>query len=160
MTTTAVRRPVVVLNRDQDVMDERFAIGPRGPNLQPSQQAAARVGIMRRIAAAQLRFHGLDVLIDAVQLVVSELVTNAVRHSGAAEGRVILTTREGCLHIVVVDGVPGEASLKPAGATAESGRGLHLVDAIAMEHGGAWGTRAAGAETWCRLEVPTMEGQS
>ncbi|MGW7543149.1 ATP-binding protein [Streptomyces sp. NPDC054770] len=160
MTTTAVRRPVVVLTRDQELMDERFAIGPPGPSPQPSHEAAARVGIMRRIAAARLRFYGLGALIDAVQLVVSELVTNALRHSGAVEGRVIMTTREGCLLIVVVDGMPGEASLKPTDATTESGRGLHLVDAIAMEHGGAWGTREAGAETWCRLEVPPTEGQS
>ncbi|MFJ6705673.1 MULTISPECIES: ATP-binding protein [unclassified Streptomyces] len=141
-------------------MDERFAIGPLVSNSQPSLEAAARVRVMRRIAAAKLRFNGLDTLIDAVQLVVSELVTNAVRHSGTAEGRVIITTRDGYLHIVVRDGMPGEASLKPTDATTESGRGLYLVDAIAVEHGGSWGTSKAGAETWCRLAVPPTEGQS
>ncbi|MCG7202355.1 ATP-binding protein [Streptomyces arenae] len=130
-------------------MDEQFSIGP----LEPLTDAA-QVGVMRRIAKAALQRHGLAALVDAAALVVSELVGNAVLHSGTAEVRTIMVVRSGILHIVVVDGMPGQAVLRTADDVAESGRGLFLVEAVAAECGGSWGTSCAGACTWCRLPVP------
>ncbi|RPE39087.1 histidine kinase-like protein [Streptomyces sp. Ag109_O5-1] len=159
MTTTVVRSPLLVLDCDQHVMDERFPIGPPGPDRQVVPETASRVRIMRRIATARLRFHGLEALIDPAQLVVSELVANAMIHSGAAEVQVVMFTREGCLNIVVIDGMPGEATLTPPGVTSESGRGLYLVQAVTAEYGGDWGTSDAGAQTWCRFPVISLSEQ-
>ncbi|MEU9405142.1 ATP-binding protein [Streptomyces sp. NPDC048281] len=159
MTTTAVRSPLLVLDCDQHVMDERFPIGPPGPDRQVVPETASRVRTMRQITADRLGSHGLKSLIDAAQLVVSELVANAMIHSGAAEVQVVMFTRQGCLNIVVIDGMQGEATLTPPGMTSESGRGLHLVQAITAEYGGDWGTSDGGAQTWCRFPVISLSEQ-
>jgi anti-sigma regulatory factor (Ser/Thr protein kinase) len=115
---------------------------------------ALRVGTMRRITAAKLRYCGLEDLMGAVMLIVSELVTNALLHSGTTEITVILKIEDGFLRITVIDGMPGHATGKPAGDDAESGRGLALVEMLATEFGGTWGTSAGGTETWCTLALP------
>ena len=152
--STAVRTPRAVACRDGDVMNERIEVEPRRPGALPRREDACRVGAMRRIAAARLRFCGLDAMIDEVMLVDSELVTNAVVHSGTDEVRVTMAVDGDFLEITVIDGRPGAAKPKRAGENAESGRGLELVAAVAKENDGKWGTRDAGAETWCRLALP------
>jgi anti-sigma regulatory factor (Ser/Thr protein kinase) len=112
---------------------------------------------MRRIAAARLRYCGLEALTGDVMLIVSELLTNAVVHSGTGEISLNLAVRDGFLHVTVIDGVPGSARRKDVANNAESGRGLALVEAVAKENGGTWGTSAGGAETWCSLAVPAEE---
>ncbi|MEB3966363.1 ATP-binding protein [Streptomyces kunmingensis] len=109
---------------------------------------------MRRIAAARLRHCGLEALSDEVTLVVSELVTNALLHSGTAEVGVTMAIQDGFLTITVTDGMSGAAVPGLADGDAESGRGLDIVEYVVKEHGGAWGTCEAGAETWCRFALP------
>lgn len=109
---------------------------------------------MRRIAAAKLRYCGLDTMIDEVMLIVSELLTNAVLHSGTLEIALSLRLHNGVLYIAVIDGMPGSARRRDVDDDAESGRGLTLVEALVNENGGEWGTRDAGAVTWCSLIVP------
>ncbi|GHH22186.1 ATP-binding protein [Streptomyces lanatus] len=159
MTTTAAH-PVHTLLHDKVVMSERFQVEPLCGAGPPRDNDACRVGAMRRIAATQLRLCGLDALIDEAMLVVSELLTNALVHSGTSEVFLDMAIRKGFLVITVIDGMPGAAKLKRAKEDAESGRGLELVAAVAEENGGTWGTRDAGAETWCRIELPAAEGQS
>ncbi|MEU3984618.1 ATP-binding protein [Streptomyces sp. NPDC026672] len=154
MTTTAVRLSRAVLYRDRDVMDERIELRSSTRGTQPCSEDAARAGAIRRIAAARLRYCSLDALRDDVMLVVSELVTNAVLHAGTSEIRVTMAVRDGFLVITVVDGVPGAAATRHTDGNSESGRGLELVEAVAKEHGGSWGTSNAGAKTWCRLALP------
>ena len=73
-------------------------------------------------------------LVDVVQLVVSELVTNAVRH-GRPPVHLALLRRPQELCLEVHDG----AAWQPAGGArvaamdAESGRGLHIVAALASD---------------------------
>ncbi|WP_370517746.1 ATP-binding protein [Streptomyces acidiscabies] len=129
-------------------------VAPRVGDHSPRSQDASRVGVMRRIAAARLRYCGLDVLIDEVMLIVSELLTNAVLHSGSREITLSLRLADGVLHIAVTDGIPGHARRRNVDDDAESGRGLALVEAVVEENGGEWGTRDVGAETWCSLVVP------
>ncbi|WP_432034059.1 ATP-binding protein [Streptomyces antibioticus] len=160
MTTTAVQPTHALHTHDKVVMSERFQVEPLCGAGAPRDDDAARVGAMRRIAAIRLRRCGLDDLIDEAMLVVSELLTNALLHSGTNEVFLDMAVRKGFLVITVIDGMPGVAKLKRASGDAESGRGLELVAAVAEENGGTWGTRDAGAETWCRLELPSAEGQS
>ncbi|MER5382334.1 ATP-binding protein [Streptomyces sp. NPDC002688] len=111
---------------------------------------------MRRIAMTRLRYRGLDVLQDDVGFIVSEVLTNAILHSGTTTISLTMAVQDGDLCLSVADGIPGVSPpvLKAAGTDAESGRGLALVDALVKENGGAWGTSDAGAVTWCRLVIP------
>lgn len=95
-----------------------------------------------------LRTYGTD-----VQLCASELVTNVIRHVG--EG-VPLTVRVwpeegGRVRLGVTDPDPRALPVlvAAAGAEAESGRGLALLDALAVR----WGVeQEAGRKTvWCEL---------
>ncbi|WP_331751799.1 ATP-binding protein (plasmid) [Streptomyces sp. NBC_00723] len=151
---TAVRAPRAVLRRDVEVMYECFEIAPRIGDSPLRPRDAIRVGGMRRIAAAKLRYCGLDTLIDEVMLIVSELLTNAVLHSGTRQITLSLRLEHGVLLIAVADGMPGSARRKDLDGEAESGRGLALVDALVHENGGSWGTSRDGSETWCSLVVP------
>lgn len=150
MTTTAVRTP----RRGGDVMSERFKVAPRCGDAPPRAEDACRVGVMRRITAARLRHCGLEQMTGDVMLIVSELLTNAVLHSGTTEISLSVAVRDGFLHIAVRDGMPGCAEHKAEDDDAESGRGLALIEALAAGRGGTWGTSDAGATTWCRLSVP------
>lgn len=154
MTTTAVRMPPAVPHRDGEVMTQRIEVVPRLGDEPPRPRDASRVRVMRRIAAARLRYCGLDPLIDAVMIIISELLANALLHSGTREIILSLTLRDGFLDITVTDGMPGSATTKHVDDSAESGRGLVLVEALAKENGGTWGTSDAGTQTWCRLAVP------
>ncbi|MFE4667173.1 ATP-binding protein [Streptomyces sp. NPDC056716] len=155
--TTAVRSRAVP-HRDGTVMDERIQVAPRDLGAQLPRVEAERVGVLRRLAAARLRYIGLESLIDPTVLVVSELMTNALEHSGTREIRLTMVLGDGVLHILVIDGMPGAATpVEQVGETAESGRGLLMVQAVAAEHGGTWGTGDGGAQTWCRLAVPAEE---
>ncbi|MEV7885132.1 ATP-binding protein [Streptomyces sp. NPDC002817] len=154
MTTTAVRPSRAVPRRDQDVMNLWVDIAPRPADGTAGRASAHYVGVLRRIAAAQVRYAGLGALTDEVMLLVSELVTNAVLHSGTRKIGLEMAVKDGFLNIAVIDGMPGVATPKEADEDEESGRGLALVQMVVKERGGNWGTRDAGATTWCRLAVP------
>jgi anti-sigma regulatory factor (Ser/Thr protein kinase) len=96
---------------------------------------------------------------DSLRLLVSELVTNAVRHSGMEGGRVVLglTVDEGLAHVEVTDVGPGfEPSADPPGP--ESGWGLFLVQRLADR----WGVVTSPDETrvWFDLSLRPAAGRS
>lgn len=157
--TTAARTPCAAQHRGRDVMNECFTVAPCRGSALPRAQDAGRVGIMRRIAAARLRYCGLAAMTDDVMLIVSELLTNALLHSGAAKINLHIAVKDDTLSVTVRDGMPGAAEIRAAADGDESGRGLLLVDALVRENGGAWGTSDDGAETWCSLPVPEGEEQ-
>ncbi|MEP7019614.1 MAG: ATP-binding protein, partial [Pseudonocardiales bacterium] len=72
-----------------------------------------------------------EAIADA-ELVVSELVTNAVR-AGAATVRVAVELHHGHLELVVADDGPGWPTLVRPTAQDAHGRGLVLVDAVAQQ---------------------------
>ncbi len=76
---------------------------------------------------------------DAIVVAV-ELVTNAIRHTASGHGGLVMVEVTRCgpaLRIAVADdGAPGGPRLAAApGGLAESGRGLHLVGALAASTG-------------------------
>lgn len=103
----------------------------------------------RRMADASLRAWRLwPETVETAQLLVSELVTNAVKATGpdteqlsypelANGGRVSLTLRHlaGRVIIEVFDSNQNPPLLAEAGEDAESGRGLVLVQALSKEWG-------------------------
>ncbi|MBQ0887783.1 ATP-binding protein [Streptomyces sp. RM72] len=140
-------------------MNERIVVAPRRDDGVPRSRDAARVGVLRRIAAAKLKHRGLDAMIDDVLLISSELLTNALLHSATTEITLNLAVRGGFLRITVTDGMPGRAERREADDEAETGRGLGLVDALAEQSGGTWGTSEDGTATWCSLRVPAGRRQ-
>jgi anti-sigma regulatory factor (Ser/Thr protein kinase) len=89
-------------------------------------------------------------------LLVSELATNAVRHSGAREFTVRLehNLSEGLLWIGVSDSGDGQPVLRHPGATSEHGRGLQLVSLLS-DRWGAQRRRATDEKTiWFELLTP------
>jgi hypothetical protein len=72
---------------------------------------------------------GLGWYADEAELIISELIANAVRHGeGPAESRI---SYGGCyLHIEVHDDGPGRPVWREAGAEEESGRGLAVIEGV------------------------------
>lgn len=88
---------------------------------------------------------------ERAELVASELVTNAVVHSGT-EIRLRLELRGDRLHIAVRDGSPGQLRQVAPERQGESGRGLWLVEQLAH----AWGVHRhpdGGEVVWCTLKL-------
>ncbi|MET7458377.1 ATP-binding protein [Streptomyces sp. NPDC005574] len=156
MTTTAVLTPHTAGLKTGSLLDEHFTVAPRFGDALPRIEDACRVGAMRRITAARLKNCGLTAMTDDVMLIVSELLTNALMHSGTTKISLNLSLLGGSLRITVGDGMPGSAEPQPTHDAAESGRGLALVEALVHDNGGMWGTNDAGATVWCTL---TISGQ-
>lgn len=112
------------------------------------------VGRLRRIAGAKLRVWGLAALVDDTQLLISELVTNALQHG--THDRIVfrLVIGTDALVVEVDDGSPGRRpTVRTADSDAENGRGLVLVDALAT----SWGVSEDGTRTWCALKATAPE---
>lgn len=92
----------------------------------------------------------LGALADDAELVVTELVTNAVRHGGPGVDLWVRRLSAGGLRLEVVDGRSGAPpTVQRPDDDAEGGRGLLIVQALARR----WGTErlAAGKQVWCEL---------
>ncbi|GAB2577013.1 hypothetical protein GCM10027168_07450 [Streptomyces capparidis] len=118
-------------------------------------------GEARRLVRVGMEGWGVaDASADAVQLVVSELVTNSVRHtrSPCVGLSVVMVPR--WVRVAVRDTGPGfRARVAKAGNAEEGGRGLELVEGVAAR----WGCRrlasGAGAVTWARVAVGKEAGR-
>ena len=96
------------------------------------------------------------VLRDA-QLLVSEVVTNSIKHSGSDEPiRLRVWARRRGLKVEVADGGFGfEAASPPDPFEAEGGRGLLILDSLADR----WGvSRDARARVWFELSPRPISG--
>ncbi|MGW7289737.1 ATP-binding protein [Streptomyces sp. NPDC054847] len=84
-------------------------------------------------------------------LLVSELVGNAVRHTGARVFGLRMLRRRGWIRIEVRDPSRGLPCLMPVGEMDTSGRGLFLVDKLADR----WGVDLLprGKTTWFEMRV-------
>jgi len=109
------------------------------------------VGYARSLTRDTLTKWGLAGAIEDTQLLVSELVTNAVTHSsGPIELRLHF---DKALRCEVTDTTPGEPEARSATEDDESGRGLHLIEALADQ----WGTipTATGKTVWFEKQLVT-----
>jgi anti-sigma regulatory factor (Ser/Thr protein kinase) len=133
--------------------------GQHGRAVLPPGPAAA--GVARRFARAALDAWHLDAAADAVELVVSELVTNAIRHAGpAAAGAPVWLVVAWGGDVIRVEVHDGDARHTPrpsapvADELAEGGRGLALIQALGLRWG--CGPVRAGKSVWC--ELPATPG--
>ncbi|MFF8834452.1 SpoIIE family protein phosphatase [Streptomyces sp. NPDC015130] len=107
------------------------------------------VSPVRNAAAAKLSEWGLDGLAFTAELILSELITNAVRY-GADPVRVRLL-HDRTLICEVSDGSSTSPHLRHATTTDEGGRGLYLVAQYAERWGTRYGRR--GKTIWAELRV-------
>ncbi|CAM5345712.1 GAF domain-containing protein OS=Streptomyces alboniger OX=132473 GN=CP975_30000 PE=4 SV=1 [Streptomyces alboniger] len=123
----------------EDVAHWRFALDPR------------EVGRARELVRGQLRAWSLQTLTDTTELLVSELLTNVVRHSRSSRVDLRLV-RSGTLMCEVEDDNHTLPTLLDAGPGDESGRGLRVISALARE----WGTSRTnyGKTVWFELALP------
>ena len=115
----------------------------------PAHELAARMA--RRATRDTLACWGLDHLRETAALLVSELVSNAVRH--ARTGLVLELGLEACgtwLRMEVLDADPDPPSPRIPAALDESGFGFVLIEALADK----WGVRetATGKGVWAELD--------
>ncbi|MFE5591666.1 SpoIIE family protein phosphatase [Streptomyces sp. NPDC056549] len=112
------------------------------------------VGRARELARAQLAAWDLEALVDTVELLVSELVTNALRY-GEGEIRLRLL-RDRTLVCEVWDAGLVQPRRRRARDTDEGGRGLQLVGLLSS----SWGSRRTprGKTVWFELDLPDGEG--
>ncbi|KPI11420.1 putative PAS/PAC sensor protein [Actinobacteria bacterium OK074] len=112
---------------------------------------AVEVGRARAAVREQLHEWQLAKLADTAELLVGELVTNAVRHSHGRPVELRLVRGDNLL-CEVDDDDHALPSLLSAGPTDEAGRGLHVVSTLARE----WGATRTGAgkTVWFELTLP------
>ncbi|MET9296137.1 SpoIIE family protein phosphatase [Streptomyces sp. NPDC003077] len=127
----------------QDVADWRLAIDPR------------EAGRARRLVREQLARWGLREASETAELLVSEVVTNAVRHAHT-QHVLLRLVRADALLCEVSDDDHALPQLMDAGPTAEFGRGLRVVSRLARE----WGTSrtATGKTVWFEQSLPGTGG--
>lgn len=109
---------------------------------------------LRRIVRASLIYWGRPYLVEAAELLVSELATNALCHAGGLDVGVRMYLQADHLKIEVDDGSPLRPVPRCAAPHDESGRGLFLVACLAED----WGVSEDGTATWCIL--PLTKGPS
>jgi len=117
----------------------------RGFPCKPESVAAAR-----HFVREALRERDRD-LIDAAELMVSELASNALQHAHS-DFEITVDTKGHRVRVGVRDTGHGEPRLRSPEPRAHSGRGLRVVDALAAD----WGVtrRTQGKLVWFVLQAP------
>ncbi|MBJ3808885.1 SpoIIE family protein phosphatase [Streptomyces flavofungini] len=113
------------------------------------------VGRARELACERLRAWDLEALVDTAELLVSELVTNALRYGqGEIRLRLLLDRTLVC---EVWDAGLVQPRRRRARDTDEGGRGLQLVGLLSA----AWGSRRTprGKTVWFELALPDGDSE-
>ncbi|MGY0065773.1 ATP-binding protein [Streptomyces sp. QTS137] len=119
------------------------------------QALPSRIGQVRRIVSAQLRYWHMDALIDRASLGVTELLSNVHRHAQpdktcTVELEVLLDR----LKVSVHDHDPRLPVIGDAAPLATCGRGLAMVAAMS-ESWGALPDGESGKVVWFTLPAPS-----
>ena len=115
--------------------------------LGPDRQNVSRA---RKFAVEHTACIGTDETTDVVELLVSELVTNAILHAGT-DVTLRVSYDDGLLRVEVRDASTAKARRRHYGTQATTGRGLALIHALATD----WGAEldAQGKTVWFTLRV-------
>jgi hypothetical protein len=113
---------------------------------------AASASEARHWLRDELTANGRDDLADTAELLLSELVGNAVQHTDGSVVEVTLDC-DGVVRAAVHDAEPTMPQLRRAGALETCGRGLALVHELSSR----WGATVyrAGKYVWFELAVDT-----
>ncbi|MEC4016480.1 ATP-binding protein [Streptomyces sp. H27-D2] len=116
----------------------------------PAEPDAVRTA--RDVVRGTLLDWGLDGVTDITVLLVSELVTNSLRHASGPIGVRIARPRDTALVVEVSDPLPDPPRERVSAPEDEGGRGLQLVACTSRR----WGTRhgKTGKTVWFELTLP------
>ncbi len=114
----------------------------------------AVVATAREATARQLATWGLDDLVFSTELIVSELVTNAIRYAGGQVGLRLIC--DNVLICEVTDPSNSQPRLRRARWTDEGGRGLFLVAQLAARWGSRYGRQ--GKTIWAEQSLAPVVG--
>jgi anti-sigma regulatory factor (Ser/Thr protein kinase) len=120
-------------------------------SLRPSVES---VRFSRRVIRGALTTFATDLIEDAA-ILTDELVANAIVHGEPPIGLKVRTD-ENVLCVAVTDGGAGTADPQPIDPSAESGRGLTIVDKLSD----AWGVSQLpeGKCVWFELRLKRVDG--
>lgn len=112
----------------------------------PPEPASA--GAARRYVTKALHERGRDAFSDLAEVLVSELVTNAILHA-RTEFTIVLDVHADGVRVSVTDSSRAGAVRRSYSESATTGRGLALVEALAAD----WGSEQvdAGKRVWFEL---------
>ncbi|NUO98858.1 MAG: SpoIIE family protein phosphatase [Nonomuraea sp.] len=110
----------------------------------------AAVADARNVTAGQLAAWGLEEAAFATELIVSELVTNAIRYAGGPIGLRLI--HDVALICEVTDPSNTQPRLRRANSTDEGGRGLFLVAQLSTRWGSRYGH--SGKTIWAEQALP------
>jgi anti-sigma regulatory factor (Ser/Thr protein kinase) len=113
---------------------------------------ATSVGRARELIRDPMKRWSLDDLIPVTELLVSELVTNALRYAKGGPIGLRLVREAGVVCCEVHDASPALPRMLHAGRDDENGRGLQVVSQLASR----WGARrtCGGKVVWCEQVIP------
>ena len=138
---------LVVGRRDTPTLEARLELGGD----------PASVPLARSLLTQLLGQWEMEDFVDLAELLITELVANAIRHVPGACA-VELTRRDEVLHIAVIDSGAGMPDLQNPGVSAFGGRGLHIVAALSA----SWGTDHlddGSKAVWAELRAPLKESE-
>ncbi|MFF5445745.1 ATP-binding protein [Streptomyces sp. NPDC012888] len=123
------------------------------------QAVPPRIGQVRRIVSAQLRYWQLDPLIERAALGVTELLSNVHRHAEPDKACTVeMELRLGRLTVAVQDNDPRLPVLKAADPMETCGRGLALVEAVSENWGAQHLAGIEGKTVWFSLYAADPPG--
>ncbi|HUR51285.1 MAG TPA: ATP-binding protein [Mycobacteriales bacterium] len=97
-------------------------------------------------------------VVDDALLVVSELVTNAVRHAGESSTLELELDQDGSsLRVALADGSTESPSPRPAPHAAEGGRGMTIMAALSDRWGIA--PHNGGKQVWWEVDLGSRYGE-
>jgi hypothetical protein len=99
-----------------------------------------------------LEYWGVLSVVDEVELAVTELATNVIKHvGGGSPATLVLEARDDALRVELHDTSHAVPDASSGGCDAECGRGLHLLSGMCA----GWGTlvTATGKAVWCEIAL-------
>ncbi|MGI3230233.1 ATP-binding protein [Streptomyces sp. GTA36] len=133
-------------------MSEHGNFEPRLRCVMPFEAAPAELWLLRKRVRCALGQWGAAAVADEVELIVTELATNVVKHVGeGAAATLVLEPRPDRLRVELHDKSHVAPTAGPGNCDVECGRGLHLLSAMSLE----WGTllTATGKAVWCEIAL-------
>ncbi|WP_234477353.1 ATP-binding protein [Streptomyces sp. MBT65] len=131
-----------------DMREARWQL-PRNP------RSAGHARTLLRLQLTDWRIAGE--VADTAELLLSELVTNSIRHARTPPGREIgvrFATYDGRLRVQVADASDHRPQPREAALEDEGGRGLTLVRSLAERWGCCPRLHGIGKATWAELSLP------
>jgi anti-sigma regulatory factor (Ser/Thr protein kinase) len=110
----------------------------------------------RRFAINVLRGASRETL-EAVELMVSELATNCIRHTDSGFDLTIVRDGED-IRVEATDNAGGTPTMRSPKPTDPSGRGLKIVDMLSA-HWGVQPKAAAGKTVWFTISDPELAAE-